>query len=75
MHAESQDGSSQTRKLILYLYWKGKGALCQSPETLQEEAGTSDGDKDYGFTGEEDGVSARSPFTALLKGPRLATSS
>lgn len=44
-------------------------------ETLQEETGTSDGGRDYGFTGEEDGVNARSPFTALLKAPQLASSS
>jgi len=73
-HVETQDDSSQTSKLLLYLYWKTKGTLL-GQEILREESGTSGGGKDYGFTGEEDGVNARSPFTALLKAPQFVSSS
>lgn len=52
---------------------KGRGLFARA-RTLQE-AGTSDGGRDYGFTGEENSVSDRLPFTALLKAPQLASSS
>lgn len=29
------DGSTQTRKLLLYLYWKGKGTLHQGRKHLR----------------------------------------
>lgn len=33
-HVETQDGSSQTSKLLLYLYWKGKGFFAMARKRL-----------------------------------------
>lgn len=35
MNVKTQVGSSQTTKLLLYLYWKGKGTLHQNKKHIR----------------------------------------
>lgn len=75
MHVETPGWLQSDQKVAFVPVVEREGDSLSGQETLQEEAGTSDRGRDDSFTGEEDGATARSPFTALLKAPQFASSS
>lgn len=64
-HVETQEGSNQTSKLLLYLYWKGKGILLAMARNTSERGWHLRWRQDSSFAGEKDGLSSRNSFTAL----------